>query len=233
MIDWHSHVLPLMDDGSKSVEESLLILKMQAEQGAKTVIATPHFYANDESVDSFLERRKQSYERIQSSLNDELPKVLLGAEVAYYSGISRMEGLSKLCIEGTRLLLLEMPFSKWTDYVINEIYELASQGSVVVILAHIERYLGLHSIKVFEDLLEYGVIMQVNASFFCRFSTKRTAIKLLRRGTIRLVGSDAHNLSIRPPRLADAYKKIEKNLGKDFFWDMEEYGNYLLTRYSN
>ena len=232
MIDWHSHVLPLMDDGSKSVEETLLLLKMQAEQGAKSVIATPHFYANDESVDSFLERREKSYELIKGSLSDALPKVLLGAEVAYYSGISRMEGLSKLCIEGTKLLLLEMPFSKWTDYVINEIYELASQGSVVVILAHIERYLGLQSIKVFEDLLDYGVIMQVNASFFCRFSTKRTAIKLLRRGTVKLVGSDAHNLLTRPPRLVDAYKKIEKNLGKDFIWDMDEYGNYLLTRYS-
>ena len=170
MIDWHSHVLPLMDDGSKSVDESLSILKMQTEQGVNTVIATPHFYANDESVDSFLERRKESYEKLLASFDEESPKILLGAEVAYYSGISRLENLSSLCIEGTRLLLLEMPFSKWTDYVIKEICELALQGRVVIILAHIERYLGLQGIKVFEELLEYGVIMQVNANFFCRFS---------------------------------------------------------------
>ena len=50
MIDWHSHVLPQMDDGSKSAEESLAMLKMQSEQGVDTVIATPHFYANDESL---------------------------------------------------------------------------------------------------------------------------------------------------------------------------------------
>ena len=233
MIDWHSHVLPQMDDGSKSVEESLTMLKMQSEQGVDTVIATPHFYANDESVESFLQRRREAYEKIEPSLSEELPRVLLGAEVAYYSGISRMEDLSKLCIEGTKLLLLEMPFSKWTDYVIKEVRELALQRRVVIILAHIERYLGFQSVSVFEKLLECGVIMQVNASFFCRFSTKRNAIKLLNSGIVRLVGSDAHNLSVRPPKLFEAYRYIEKNLSKYFIWNMEEYGKNLLTKYSN
>ena len=233
MIDWHSHVLPQMDDGSKSVEESLTMLKMQSEQGVDTVIATPHFYANDESVESFLQRRREAYEKIEPSLSEELPRVLLGAEVAYYSGISRMEDLSKLCIEGTKLLLLEMPFSKWTDYVIKEVRELALQRRVVIILAHIERYLGFQSVSVFEKLLECGVIMQVNASFFCRFPTKRNAIKLLNSGIVRLVGSDAHNLSVRPPKLFEAYRYIEKNLSKDFIWNMEEYGKNLLTKYSD
>ena len=231
MIDWHSHVLPKMDDGSKSIDESVSMLKMQAEQGIKTVVATPHFYANDESVQTFLDRRQASFEKLTNALDESLPKVLLGAEVAYYSGISRMENLSSLCIEGTKLLLLEMPFSKWTDHTLNEIYELASQGRFVIILAHIERYLGMQSIEVFEELFEYGVIMQVNASFFCRFSTRRTAVKLLRQGLIRLIGSDAHNLSSRPPKLGDAYRYIAKQLGKGFIPDMDEYGKYLLANY--
>ena len=53
MIDWHNHLLPNMDDGSRSVEESLAMLRAQAAQGVTTVMATPHFYANDESVASF------------------------------------------------------------------------------------------------------------------------------------------------------------------------------------
>ena len=53
MIDWHSHILPGIDDGSGSIEESLALLKMQREQGADTVIATPHFFADDETVDEF------------------------------------------------------------------------------------------------------------------------------------------------------------------------------------
>lgn len=233
MIDWHSHVLPIMDDGSRSAEESLSMLRMQAEQGIDTVIATPHFYANDESVQSFLDRRARSYKRLESSLCEGLPRILLGAEVAYYSGISKMEELPTLCIEGTRLLLLEMPFSKWTEYVKKEIFELASQRRVVIILAHIERYLGLQDIKVFEELFEFGVIMQVNASFFCKLSTRRTAIKLLRRKAVRLIGSDAHNLSVRPPRVEEAYKYIKKKLGKDFIWSMERYEKNLLSEYSN
>ena len=116
MIDWHSHILPEMDDGSKNVEESLCLMKMLAEQGVDTVIATPHFYANDESVDSFLERRAVSYEKLQTQLSDSLPEVLLGAEVSYYPGISRMADLKRLKIEKTQLLLLEMPMSKWKEY---------------------------------------------------------------------------------------------------------------------
>ena len=55
MIDWHSHVLPALDDGSRSVDESLALLRMLSEQGVDTVIATPHFYADRESLSSFLE----------------------------------------------------------------------------------------------------------------------------------------------------------------------------------
>ena len=51
MIDFHTHILPLMDDGSKSIEESIKMLKMLSAQGVKRIVATPHFYANDESVD--------------------------------------------------------------------------------------------------------------------------------------------------------------------------------------
>ena len=60
MIDWHSHILPKIDDGSRSLEETLELLKMLKSQGINTVIATPHFYADDESVESFLSRRQVS-----------------------------------------------------------------------------------------------------------------------------------------------------------------------------
>ena len=67
MIDWHSHILPGIDDGSGSIEESLALLKMQREQGADTVIATPHFFADDETVDEFLARRQESLDSLLSA----------------------------------------------------------------------------------------------------------------------------------------------------------------------
>ena len=230
MIDWHSHVLPQIDDGSRSLEESAELLTMLSAQGVNTVIATPHFYPNDESVSKFLERRALAYEKLASILNDSMPKVILGAEVSYYSGISHNEELSKLCIEGTRLLLLEMPFAKWTDHTIREIIEIASRGDVTVVLAHIERYFDIQSEKIFASLQEYGVIMQVNSSFFNRNTTKRKALKLLANGKIQLIGSDTHNVSTRPPTLSDAYNTIEKKFGKDFIYEINGYGRFLLDK---
>lgn len=229
MIDWHSHVLPQMDDGSQSVEETLELLSMLLEQGVNTVVATPHFYADDESLERFLERRRESYEKLCAALPSDAPRVLLGAEVSYYSGVSRLEGLTKLCIEGTNLLLLEMPFEKWTEGMIREIRELAVQGNVTVILAHIERYIDMQSSKVFDDLRQYGVIMQVNSSFFNRRNTKRKALKLLAGGGIQLIGSDTHNRELRPPTLDTAYSLIEKKFGKDFVYEMNGYGHFLLS----
>lgn len=228
MIDWHSHVLPKIDDGSQSLEETLKLLNILSSQGVTAVIATPHFYANDESVETFLKRRRESYESLCGALSSDMPKILLGAEVSYYSGISRMEGLSKLCIEGTRLLLLEMPFARWTDHTVRELKELAAQGDVTVILAHIERYIDMQGEEVFDELAEYGVIMQVNSSFFNRASTKRKALKLLKRGVIQLIGSDTHNVKLRPPTLGDAYNTIEKKFGNNLLLEIKEYGRCLL-----
>ena len=228
MIDWHSHVLPQMDDGSRDLDEALRLLGMLYEQGVDTVIATPHFYANEDTVASFLERRKRSYDMLAEAMPENAPRVLLGSEVSYYSGISRLEGLSSLCIEGTKLLLLEMPFSRWTDHTVREVIEIASLGTVTVILAHIERYMDMQSSKVFDELREYGVLMQVNSSFFNRSSTKRQALKLLSRGGIQLIGSDTHNTSSRPPTLDSAYNIIEKKFGRNFINEINEYGCFLL-----
>ena len=228
MIDWHSHVLPQIDDGSRSIEESIALLEMLSGQGVDTVIATPHFYANDESLEHFLERRRESYQKLCAVLPEGLPRILLGAEVSYYSGISRLEGLCELCIEGTRLLLLEMPFAKWTDHTVREVISIASRGDVTVILAHIERYIDMQNDGVFDTLLEYGVIMQVNASFFNRGPSKRRALKLLAKGRIQVIGSDTHNITSRPPTLDSAYRVIEKKFGKDFVYEINEYGHFLL-----
>ena len=146
MIDWHSHILPEMDDGSHDTAESISLVNMQKSQGIETVIATPHFYANDETVDSFLDRRKNAYERLKAEFPEGSPEIVLGAEVRYYQGISRMEGLKSLRIEGSKLLLLEMPMSSWTEYMVRELIEMSAGSSIKIILAHVERYLALQTV---------------------------------------------------------------------------------------
>lgn len=230
MIDFHSHILPMMDDGSKSVEESLDMLRMLSEQGVKRVVATPHFYANDESVDDFLKRRAESFERLKGHLTDDLPEILLGAEVKYYNGISRMDGIRKLTVENSRLLLLEMSAVKWTEYVVNELIELSNLGDITVVLAHIERYLFVQSRAVQRRLLDSDILMQCNAEFFTGTLSKMKALKLLGNMDIQLIGSDCHNTSDRKPRIGDAIERIVAKFGRGFYKQLVEFENSLFLR---
>lgn len=230
MIDWHSHILPGMDDGSRDTAESILMINMQTAQGVGTVIATPHFYANDETVNSFLERRKKSFEQLKAELPEGSPEILLGAEVRYYQGINRMADLKALRIEGTKLLLLEMPMSSWTEYMVRELIEMSSRSSIKVVLAHIERYLGLQKQSVWNRIFESGILTQVNASLFTSFASRRKALSLLKEGNIHFVGSDCHNMKTRPPRIGKAFEVIEKKLGENYIKQMNEYGYSLLVK---
>lgn len=224
MIDWHNHILPALDDGSKDVAESITMMEMQTSQGVKTVIATPHFYANDQSVETFIKRRRASLQELEKSLGESAPEIILGAEVKYYQGISRMEDLKELQIEGTKLLLLEMPTCRWTEYMVRELIELSGSGKVQVVLAHVERYLNLQNQKVWERIFENGILIQTNASFFTSLSTRRRAIRLLKEGKIHFVGSDCHNTTTRPPKIGTAYNIIEKKLGREYLSQMFEFG---------
>ena len=230
MIDWHSHVLPGIDDGSRNVAESISMIQMLSSQGIKTVIATPHFYANDESVASFLERRETAVERLKAQLSATAPEIRCGAEVRYYSGISHMEGLKSLRIEGSKLLLLEMPETEWTEYTVRELIELSGRSSFHVVLAHVERYMKFQKRAIWEELRDCGILMQSNASFFTSWRTKNKAISLLRSGSIQFVGSDGHNMTSRPPQIGKAFEVIRKKLGDDYISQMSEYGYSMLTK---
>ena len=232
MIDWHSHILPAVDDGSRSLEESLAMLKELQDQGVKVVVATPHFWADEESVDEFLERRQQAYDLLQSNMADMGIKVICGAEVRYYPGISRMQDLGKLVIQDTRLLLLEMPMTRWTEFTVRELKELASMRGLKIVLAHFERYIALQDRGLAEKLCEKGILIQVNAGAFEHLGGRRKAVKLLDAGCVHFVGSDCHNLTSRPPKIAPAYELIRKKFGSEFTAEMLRYGHCVLEKYA-
>ncbi len=230
MIDWHSHILPGMDDGSKSVEQSAELLGMLSEQGIRTVVATPHYYANDESVRDFLERRSKALLKLESELCGSFPEILLGAEVRFYHGISRMQELKGLCVQGSRLLLLEMPESTWTEYTVRELTELSGVREIKVVLAHIERYLGHQNAAIWERLRDSGIMMQANASFFNSIATRRKALSLLKNQKIHFIGSDCHNTVHRPPDIGRAYGIIQKKFSDEYVNQMSVYGYSMLKK---
>lgn len=238
MIDWHSHVLSGLDDGSKSFEESIRLLKELRSQGVDTIIATPHYYADDESVDSFLQRRKESYQGLcaesesllGTSCCESLPEIVLGAEVCYYPAIRRLDRLLDLRIGNSDLLLLEMPPRTWSEYTLREIEEISEIRGVTLILAHIERSLPFQSPQALDRLSERRILMQSNAGFFAALGTRSRALRLLRDGKIHLIGSDCHNMTARPPKMKKAFHVISKKFGEHFTTRMNEFGQSLLAK---
>lgn len=215
--DFHSHILPGMDDGSASEEMSIAMLQMAAEQGIGHVVATPHFYAYWESLKEFVRRREASEKRLREALanHTDLPKISIGTEVSFFSGISDADFLSELTIEGTRSILIEMPRPPWTDSQYRELANIQAKQGITPIIAHVDRY--IHPFKTHqipERLQTLPVLVQANAGFFLHKATAKMALRLLREDKIHLLGSDCHNVTSRAPNLGPALQRIETRLGR-------------------
>ena len=229
MTDFHMHVLPEMDDGSRSVEMSLGMLERSASYGVETIAATSHFYAWENSPRKFLARRAEAYSQLMEAAagREDLPRVLLGSEVCFFDGVSGMDELEALCLEGTRLLLLEMPFVRWTERMLREV-ETIQRGGLIPVAAHIERYLDFQPKTIINEFFGLGVLLQCNASFFLDRRARR-ALKMFRKGQIKFLGSDAHNLETRPPNLGEAVEFLEKKLGREEWTRFEAEAEFLIN----
>ncbi len=220
MIDFHSHILPGVDDGAESIETSLEMLRKSADAGVNTVIATSHCYPLDEeTIELFLKKRDAAFNLLQSAIKTQkepLPKVIKGAEVHISKGMSSLKNLDALCIENTNYILLEMPYEKWTDEIFEEIYQITLK-KLKPILAHIDRYISQE--KQFGELFSLNVLFQMNASAFSDKASRKKAINLFSNDALHVIGSDMHNLTTRPPNLAQAYNIIAEKFG----WEYEDY----------
>ncbi len=225
IIDLHCHVLPAIDDGSASAEMSLAMLRLEAEQGVGVVCATSHYYADENSIDAFCTRRAAALERLAAVWPeaDELPRVLPAAEAAYFRGMAEEPKLDRLCIEGTRTLMLEMPFMEWNDHQIEEVTALALDRQFQVVLVHPERFCTSRgNRRRLEMLAELPIGLQVNAGSLLRWGSRRLALELLQLTKLPLLGSDCHNLTTRSPNLAEGRRVVKKKLGEVFLMQMDE-----------
>lgn len=224
VVDIHSHVLPGIDDGSKSLAESIALLKMEAEQGVTHVVATPHFYARYDRPETYFAQRKEAYLRLTEEMEKHggLPRLSLGAEVLYFSGISQSDILDELTIDGGKYILIEMEQMPWQESVYRELEDIYRNRGLVPIIAHVERYLPrFRAGKHLGRFLELPVLIQCNAGFFLEKGSRRMALRMLRRGQIHLLGSDCHSVAHRPPKLGSAVELIRKELGQELLDTIE------------
>lgn len=188
IIDFHSHILPHADHGSDGLKTSAEQLRLLSGAGVGVVIATPHFYPESHTVESFLARRSKAAEELRSSLPEGSPKIILGAEVLLCEGLDRMDGLSELCIEGTKAILLEMPMHRWSDGLIETVERISELG-LTPIMAHVDRY-PLREVERFYEL--DGTYFQLNAPSLCKLFGKRDYLKMVDSGAAVAIGSDLH-----------------------------------------
>jgi len=227
MIDIHSHILPGLDDGSKSMEETLAIVCQLHKAGFKTLIATPHV----------LEGRDFLSPREILAATDQVCKCVAeagipveiwpGAENYIFPDLAKWAGEGKLMTLGNtgRYLLVELPMLEIPQYTEQVFFELQVQG-LTPVLAHPERNKGL--IDQPEYLLDWakkGVLFQMNLrSLSGRYGPRSEELAeiMLRSRLVHFVGSDAHRTSQRDSTYLEAVQSVEEIVGGERFQEVTQ-----------
>ncbi len=212
MVDVHTHILPGIDDGSSSVEESIALLNEQKKQGVQRIMLTPHFYPDREKPEKFLARRQRAYEKIKNAVDG--VQLRLAAEVRFSQLLTKID-LEPLAFEGSDYILIELS-SRRIPYRLDEVlFDIQSRG-YVPILPHVERCVYFRKDpQMLLQLIENGVLCQANAEYVLDNTYKSFIKAALKHNFYQLLASDAHNMTVRPPYLQSGYAALDKMLGKE------------------
>ena len=210
MIDIHTHIIPFVDDGSRSIEDSIEMIKRDMSFGIDTIVATPHHITH--KYTKSVQEIKENFDLLVNEVKKQNidVKLLLGQEICYTSRVDLLDMLEKgelLTINNTKYILLEFKFQNEPDDVGEILYNFASRGYKVIV-AHVERYDWITVDKVMR-MKEEGALIQVNSDSICGLTTfkeKRFVKKILKAKLVDLVASDMH--SFRPSNMDKALKKV-------------------------
>ena len=196
-IDNHCHIIPNVDDGSRSIDESICIARQAFEQGIETIFATPHLII-DKDTQKHCQNIKKNFTELKKSISDKKIDInlLLGYELYVNRNLIYKPDLSKYCIEGTDYILVEVNPNNELMWLADFAYELNLQG-IKIILAHPERYDKLlkepNLLKILDD---YGVLFQINTASILGYNGRKIHAmvkKLVKRGYAHLIGTDTHH----------------------------------------
>lgn len=224
-VDIHTHILPQIDDGAKNVQESVKILLALKKQGITHVCFTPHYDPRSCSMEEFVQKRQEAYEKIKDVCDEVGIKGYLAAEVKLYRSIFNYSDISPLCVEGTNYLLTEMPFENYgEDFIFDMLYKVQSDYSVIPVIVHPERYKKLYNAKFLSKVCGADCLVQADISALDGFFAKKKTVKFIDRGLVHFIASDCHNTSSRAPK----FPKAKRVLGaKRFLKLMGESGKII------
>lgn len=213
MIDVHSHILPQVDDGSSSMEETIGMLSLVYEQGIRTVFATPHYHHGRHQYSKT--ELYEKLEKVREAIEDELPGLFLrlGQEILYFDGIcDALKAEAALTMGDSRAVLVEFRYTDSWNTIFQGIRKLL-YARYIPIVAHVERYQALREPGRLDELIQAGAVIQMNySSLEGSFWNKNThwCRNQVLEGRVHLLGTDAHNMSSRRPDLSGAMRWLEK-----------------------
>jgi len=226
MIDLHSHIIYSVDDGSRSLEESIAILKEAYRKGITDMVATPHYMKG--AMTSTPQVVDEKLKVIRERLIEENIDLNLYSGHEVYVDASIFEDLENdriNTIQGTGYLLIELPLSQELNNLENLIFELQIKG-YSVILAHPERYHFVQQdIHVLDDLVNGGLLLQLNiSSLIGRYgeASQKTAKELLRASMIHVLGTDVHHEDSYNLGIEESIEVIQKLVTKEMYEDLLE-----------
>jgi protein-tyrosine phosphatase len=137
--------------------------------------------------------------------------------------------LEQLKLGDSKMVLVEMPFCRWTDRMVRAICDLPLMTGLIPVLAHVNRYRCKEQLLPHQDhLLKSGVLFQYNAGAFLSWKERRWALTQLDADCVHFLGSDAHNLTKRAPRLREAAQVIIKKRGAAAMDEITAFSTHML-----
>ena len=219
-VDIHCHILPGVDDGSQTPEETKAMLQKAWDEGIQIMVATPHYHKQRGKNDIELIKKQLLLTRkLAKEVNPKM-QICLGMEIYYGEDVPELlkEG-RVVSIRKSRYILVEFSPGDEFQYILNAVRKLQMSGHTVII-AHIERYNCLRKdISNVEYLREMGAYLQVNTGSITGIygrSVKKFLREVLKAHLVQLVGTDAHGSERRTPKMQEAYKEVVKRCGEEY-----------------
>lgn len=219
-VDIHCHILPGVDDGSQSPEETKAMLEKAWDEGIQIMVATPHYHKQRGKNDIDLIKKQLLLTRKLAKEVHPKMQICLGMEIYYGEDVPELLKTRKaVSIRKSRYILVEFSPGDDFQYILNAVRKLQMSGHTVII-AHIERYNCLREdISNVEYLREMGAYLQVNAGSITGSygrSVKKFLREVLKAHLVQLVGTDAHGPEKRSPKMQEAYKEVVKRCGEEY-----------------
>lgn len=224
MTDLHTHILPGMDDGPEALSDAAELLRMESLHGVERVALTSHYHMEQETAAHFLERRETAFQALQARCPEGIT-LKRGCEAFFTPALLEAQ-LEPLCLEGTKVLLLELPVLQKPAFLKEVLLRIREQG-ITPLIAHVERYRYVdRDPRLLAEWIRWGALIQVNAGSVIRGGLARS---LIRWGLCHVIASDTHSLCHRPPNLQEAMEAVSGAVGREKALELEQNAAVLFS----